>query len=490
MSSLHNVEAYVVTPQKHAPYFPLTDAGNGERFAAMHKDTARYCPEWKKWLVWDGMRWTRDTRGEVFLKAKLTARSITEDLKDCFDSETRKSIYKWAAQCEGGQRIREMLSAAEKEPEIAVLAGELDQNPWLFNLPNGTLDLHTGKLLEHDPSDLITQIGGCEYDAHAQCPNWHVFLDQLFPDKEDKDTQAITPSGMPHYLQRVIGYSLTGTITEQMINVLQGKGSNGKSLTVGTMLALFGEYGHTMEPDTITVRRNEKMATDIADLFGKRFVDCAETDEGKRFNEAMIKRMTGGEKLIGERKYENPFAFTPQFQIFFSTNHRPEVRGTDKGIWRRIQLVAFEQTFWDADKGETGLPHLQANKNLAEELKAELPGILNWAIEGCLAWQKDGLKAPVQIQNATNQYREEQDVLGAFLEDKCEMTTGVSVGFKELYTKYGSWCEEVSEFKIKQRAFNNALRERGFESEQGGANNTNFWKGLGLKERYSDWESK
>lgn len=462
---------------QNPPLFKLTDIGNGERFAAMHRDTARYCPEWKKWLVWDGARWMKDTRGQIFLKAKETVRSITDDLKMVYDKEGREAVMKWAMQSESGQRIREMLSAAEKEPEIAVLSSELDQDLWLFNLPNGTLDLRTGKLREHDPNDLITKIAGCEYDKGAQCPTMHVFLDQLFTKQEDRPGQE----EIPGYLQRVIGYSLTGTITEQMINVLQGKGSNGKSVFVATMLALFGEYGHTMEPETITVRKNEKMATDIADLFGKRFVDCAETDEGKRFNEAMIKRMTGGEKLTGERKFENPFTFTPQFQIFFSTNHRPEIRGTDKGIWRRIQLTAFEQTFWDEDKGETGLPHLKANKNLPEELRAELPGILNWAIEGCLKWQKDGLKAPKQIQEATNSYRDEQDVIGAFLRDCCEEVVGQWATAKEVYTKYGHWCDEVSEYKIKQRAFNNALRERGHVSDANGPNHTTIWKGLVVK---------
>lgn len=461
----------VVEPQKVAPFYPLTDLGNGERFAAMHADTVRYCPEWKKWLVWDSARWIKDTKGEVFLKAKETVRGITDDLPQCFDTETRKQIMKWAMQSEAGQRIREMLSAAEKETAIAVLANDLDQDLWLFNLLNGTLNLKTGQLQTHNPADLITKIGGCAYDKRAQCPTFYVFLDQVFLNQPD----------IPAYLQRIVGYSLTGTTVEQMINVLHGNGSNGKSRLVEAILALFGEYGHTIEPDTITVRKNDKMATDIADLFGKRFVDCAETDAGKRFNESMIKRMTGGEKLTGERKFENPFTFTPQFQIFFSTNHRPEIRGTDKGIWRRIQLTSFEQTFWDGDKGETGPLHLQANKNLAEELKGELPGILNWAIQGCLDWQKSGLQAPAQVQAATASYRAEQDVLGAFIEDCCMVAPPFVATAKEIYGKYGVWCEENGEFKMKQRAFNNALRERGFTSELGGANHTTMWNGLCLK---------
>lgn len=451
-----------------APYFPLTDMGNGERFAAMHEGRVRFCPEWKKWLLWDGARWKRDTKNEVFLYAKETVRAIPGDLPDCFNSDTRKAVLKWATKSEDSGSVRAMLSSAEKERSISVVSAELDRDLWLFNLPNGTLNLRTGRLQAHDPADLITKVGGCPFDARAKCPTWHVFLDQVFQEQAD----------IPDYIQRVIGYALTGTISEQMIVVFQGKGSNGKSKLVETILALFGEYGHTMEPETITVRRNEKMATDIADLFGKRFVDCAETDDGKRFNEAMIKRMTGGEKLTGERKFENPFTFTPAFQIFFSTNHRPEIRGTDRGIWRRIQLTAFEQTFWDADKGETGEPHLRANKTLADELRAELPGILNWAVQGCLQWQAGGLQAPLAIQAATDAYKSDQDTLGHFLADCCTLKIGVSCTAKELYAAYGHWCADSNEFAIKARAFNNQLRERGHESFQGGANNTTHWKGL------------
>lgn len=469
--------------ENSAPIFAPTDIGNAERFAHQHASSARYCHQWKQWLIWDGARWARDTKGQVFLKAKETIRSIPDEAQTCSGSK-RTELLKWAIKSESSQRVQAMLSLAEKEPGMAVLVEELDANPWLFNVLNGTIDLKTGRLREHDPDDLITKLGGAIFDEEAQCPNFVANLDTVFQGN----------AALIQYVKRAFGYSLTGVRWEQMILFLLGMGSNGKTLLTSIMLALFGDYGHTIDPGVLMLRRDDRMATGLADCQGKRLLVCSETNDGRRLDEALVKQITGGEAITAERKYENPFTFVPQFQIWFSTNHSPDIRGTDHGIWRRVQLLPFDVRFWDAEKGEEGPAHLQANKGLAEVLLSELPGILQWALQGCLEWQVDGLTTPEEVRNATAQYREDQDIIGAFIKECCDTGEPKNIRdtAKNLYTKYVKYCEDASEPPKKQRSFGDALKERGFvnKTEDGkeirASNGAAMWAGVALKR---DWNA-
>lgn len=450
-------------------HFALTDTGNAERFVAQHGESVRYCMTWKRWLVWD-RRWKPDEKNTVQQFSKETIRSIPSEIAHITDETRRVEILRHAARSENHARRVALLALAESERDIAVTAEELDADFWLFNVQNGTIDLRTGQLKPHNRADLLTKIAPVVYDSQAQCPIFLAYLEAIFRGRKE----------LINFLRRVIGYTLTGDIREQIFLVLHGRGSNGKSILLCILLELFGDYGHTMEPATISAKQNEKMATDIAELFGKRFVACSETNEGRRLDEAMIKRATGGEQLTGERKYERAFTFKPQFQIFFGTNHMPEIRGSDRGIWRRIHKIPFDETFWDGDKGETGAPELRADKDLLNKLRRELPGILSWAVAGCLEWQRNGLGTPEEVTAATEAYREEQDLLAAFLNDCCIRTNDARAKASELYGKYCNWCEASHEPTISQKRFGNQLAERGFKKGREAGTGKAVWFGIGL----------
>jgi putative DNA primase/helicase len=454
------------------PVFPLTDAGNGERLTFHHYSSAVYCVEWKKWLLWNSQRWEVDTRNAIFVLAKETARKIPEEAKSA-KGEDYAATLKWAIKSEAKERLNAMIFLASTEDGMSIEAGELDRNKWLFNVPNGTLDLKIGGLKPHDRADLLTKISPVNFDPHATCPLFLEFLHKIFRGRVN----------LIRFMQRVIGYSLTGETREQLFLVLHGDGSNGKGVLLKILLEIFGDYGSTIDPKTLYVKHTEGMATDIAELAGKRFLAGSEGNEGKRLDEALIKRMTGdGDQLTGERKFENPFTFTPQFQIFFATNHAPEIRGTDHAIWRRVQKVPFEVEFWNAEKGESGPPELQADTALFEKLRAEMPGILAWAVRGCLEWQRDGLGTPTEVLEATKTYRDEQDKLREFFIERCVEHPAATVNASELFKAYEKWVDENNEAKISSIAFGKRMQERGFSHHRQAGTGRKFWQGVGLKE--------
>jgi putative DNA primase/helicase len=452
------------------PVFALTDAGNGERLAFHYYSEAVYCIEWKKWLLWSGQRWEMDTRNAIFVLAKETARRIPAEAKSA-KGEDYGATLKWAIKSEAKERLNAMLFLGSTEDGMSVETREVDQNKWLFNVQNGTLNLKTGQLKPHDRADLLTKISPVHFDPHATCPLFLEFLHKIFQGRQN----------LIRFMQRVIGYSLTGETREQIFLVLFGAGSNGKSLLLKILRALFADYGHTMEAKTIYAKREDRMPSDVAELAGKRFVACSEANEGRRLDEATVKQITGGDEMTGERKYENQFSFTPQFQLFFATNHKPEIRGTDHAIWRRVQLVPFDVKFWDAEKGEKGPPELQADPALFDKLRAEMPGVLAWAVQGCLDWQRDGLGTPDEILNATRGYREEQDRLGAFFSERCVVTPTAIAKSSDLYAAYSVWADDNGEVKMTQTAMGKQLKERGFIKTLQAGTGKAVWRGVGCR---------
>ncbi len=459
------------------PVFALTDAGNGERLTFHQYGNAIYCVEWKKWLLWNGKQWEVDTRNHIFSLAKETARRIPEEAKAVKGDEYAATL-KWAIKSESRERLNAMIFLAATEEGMSVSAGELDRDLWRFNVQNGTLNLKTGELEPHDRAHLQTKISPVVFDPNALCPLFLEFLNKIF-----KSRRALI-----RFLQRVVGYSLTGDTREQMFLVLFGEGSNGKSLLLKILRELFADYGHTMDAKTIYAKREDRMPSDVAELAGKRFVACSEANEGRRLDEATVKQITGGDEMTGERKFENQFSFTPQFQLFFATNHKPEIRGTDHAMWRRVQLMPFEVRFWDTDKGESGPPELEADRGLFEKLRAEMSGILTWAVQGCLDWQREGLGTPDEVLSATSGYRNEQDRLGVFLSNSCVISDSFKVRNADIYADFLKWADENGEPKVSQRAFSSSLKERGFINRLQAGTGRAMWHGIGRRANENDEE--
>src|SRR5215213_4388400 len=385
-------------PNGHYPELrrTRTDYGNAERFVDEHGGSVCWCGPWRKFLVYDGRHWVRADTGEDERLLKSTVRGIYAEASEAEDSQERKAIADHAKRSESAKRINDALRLARSEPGIPILPHELDADPWLLNVLNGTVDLRTRELRPHDRRDLITKLAPVEYDPDAKAPNFEAFLARILPSE-----------ALRRFVQRAIGYAATGVVSEEVLVILYGVGANGKSTLVNILMEALGDYAMQAAPELLLAKRGSH-PTELADLFGARFVASVEVDEGRRLAEGLVKQLTGRDPIKARRMREDFWEFEPTHTVFLATNHRPEVRGTDHAIWRRIRLVPFEET----------IPKDEQDKKLAEKLRGEMPGILAWIVQGCLAYQQDGLGEPDKVRAATLDYRSEMDVLAGFIEDR------------------------------------------------------------------------
>lgn len=438
----------------------LTDLGNAQRLVARHGADLRYCELWRRWLVWDGRRWQKDETGEIYRRAKETTRAIYVEASREADEDQRKRIAKWAFNSEAERRIEAMVKLARSEPGIAITPEDLDRQPWLLNVQDGTLDLQRGELRPHRREDLLTKLAPVHYDPKAECPLWLAFLNRIMGGN----------ARLIGYLQRYVGYTLTGDGCEKVLLVGHGGGDNGKTTFVETVLALLGEdYAMTTPEATIAATRSDAIPNDVARLRGARFVVVSETAQDLRLNEGRIKAMTGRNRIAARFMHAEWFEFVPEFKLFIETNHRPQVQGTDNAIWNRLKLVPFA----------VAIPKVEQDKELPAKLREELPGILRWAVEGCLTWQREGLGEPEEIQAATADYRGDMDTLGDFIAAHCTLGEHERAKSTDLYAAYRGWSERVrGERPMSQVAFSTALIDRGFQRTK--SRGVMTYRGVGL----------
>lgn len=432
----------------------LTDAGNAARFAQQHGANVRFVPEWG-WMVWDGRRWRRDelTVRDLMLQ---TARGIHAEAATEPDPKAQAEIAKWARQSQQAQRIQAALWLSQ--PLLAARTDAFDREPWLLPVANGTVDLRTGELHPHRRQHLLTRLAPVFYDPAATCPTWTRFLERVLPDPEVRA-----------FVHRLAGYSLTGLTTEQVLAFLYGSGRNGKSVFVETLAALLGDYHTATRIETISVTRGGGIPNDVAALAGARLVTVSETPEGSRLNESLVKDLTGGDTITARFLRHEFFQFQPQFKLWIRGNHKPQIRGTDDGIWRRLLLIPFT----------VQIPPEEVDPTLPERLRDELPGILAWAVRGCLDWQRDGLSPPRVVTEAVAAYRSEMDLLGEFIAECCLIAPEAKAQASALYAAYRQWCEGNGHQPVSNTRFGLALGERGFQREKLG---TIRWLGIGLLE--------
>ena len=444
--------------------FNLTDLGNAERFAARHGEDVRYCHPWRKWLVWTGARWERDNAGRIHQLAKEAVRGIYREASDAEDDDRRKALAKHASASESETRIRAMIELSKSERPIS--PDELDADPWLLNVKNGTIDLRTGELREHRREDLITKVAPVEYDPDASAPALEAFLERVLPGEE-----------LRGFVQRAAGYSATGDTSEQCMFIHHGPGANGKSTFQETVSAALGDYAMRTPTETLLVKRAGGVPNDVARLKGARFVTASETEEGRRLAESLVKDLTGQDTISARFMWAEWFDFKPTHALHLSTNHKPEIRGTDAAIWRRIRLIPWAVT----------IPPAEQDKKLPEKLRGELPGVLAWIVRGCSKWLREGLKAPKEVRQATRAYRAEMDVLAAFLADCCQRDEDEEESAGELWGAWKRWCEETGEQVGTQKRFGGQLAERGFLNHRDSRTGRKVWSGVSL---LPNWESR
>ena len=413
-----------------------------------HRDW-RYVAAWGRWLVWDGHRW----RTEDTLAATDLIRCVCRHAAVHADNPRIASKLATSGTVGGVERL------ARADRRHAATTAEWDADPWLLNTPGGVVDLKTGRQRTHDRADRMTKITTAT--PSGDCPIWRQFLVEVTGG--DADLQA--------YLQRMAGYTLTGSTQEHALFFLYGTGANGKSVYVNTLATILGDYAANAPMDTFMETRTDRHPTDMAGLRGARFVAAIETEQGRRWAESKVKNLTGGDKISARFMRQDFFEFFPQFKLVVAGNHKPAIRNIDEAMKRRLHLIPFTIT----------VPPERRDKHLQQKLLAERDGILAWAVQGCLDWQRLGrLDPPQQVLEATEEYFEAEDALGRWLDERCVRESNAKSLAAELFNDWKQWADATGEFIGSQKRFSDLLIARGVEKWRNTVGLRGF-RGIGLK---------
>ncbi len=441
--------------------YKKSDVGNANRLINKHGANTRYIYEHKQWIYWNDGRWEFDNNGEIFRRATDTILDMYTEVAET-DPDKRESLSKFALRSENKGGLDNMIAVASKAKEVVMSQSDLDKDNYLLGVENGTVNLRTGVLKYSNRSDFITKRAHVMYGADAKCPRWLKFINEIM--NNDKE--------MAGYLQKVVGYSLTGDTTEQKFFFLHGFGANGKSVFIETISDLLGDYSTPTPVSTLMTKEKGALSNDVARLAGARFVAANETPEHSKFNESELKQLTGGDTVIARFLHKEYFTFEPVFKLWISGNHKP-VAGDSYGLWRRLILIPFNVKFAKKDR----------DAKLREKLLQELPGILNWAIEGCIKWQADGLKTPLAIRTAISEYKSEADTVQHWIDDCWETNSATDSEIKstELYKSYTDWVLQNGEFyKLTQNNLMRKLNERGVNTKR--KSSGKYYLGVALRD--------
>lgn len=434
-----------------------TDDDNANRLAFHHGKDIRYVGAWKSWIVWGQTHWKEDESHLVMALARDTARRIHDEVSQVPD-DRRKSRSKWAFQSRNNTRLQAMVSIARSNQDLNITPEHLDAEHWSLNFNNGTVDLHTGERRPHQREDLLTRFIPIDYDPDAPCGPWLEFLEQILPDPEVRS-----------YVQRCVGYSLTGDVSEQSLFFLHGGGENGKSTFMLAIQESLGDYAQTAQAETILARASKggEIRGDIAALKGARFVAIPDMPRGRRLNEGLVKQLTGSDRIRARRLYQDEFEFSPTHKLFIAMNSLPKVNDNTKGMWRRIKRIPFTAV----------IPEERKDPKLLFKLREFRAGIVAWGVAGCLAWQEHGLAEPEAVRAATQEYREDSDELGEFIADTCVLEPGARVTCKAIWDAYEAWCKERDETPIKRTDFAEALSTQP-DVKKDKSNGVRLWRGI------------
>lgn len=435
----------------------MTDTWNAKQFSNMFQGKILWCDPWNTWLIFKEGRWQRDDELKTVDLAKQVAKSMYERASQIDDDNERKAFVKWTLRTESRQALMNMIELAK--PDLSVRPELLNVDKYLLNLRNGTYDLRNDKLLSYSPEDRLTMMANVEYDPDAKCPKWIEFLNKIFAGDQD----------LIGFVQKALGYSLTGDTGEDCFFIVYGTGANGKTTFLNTIQTVLGDYAAQSRAETFLSKDRDTIPSDLARLKGRRFVVATEFPQGKVIAESLIKSLTGRDELTVRELFGKWFQYKPQFKIWLGTNHKPVVHDNSVGFWRRVKLIPFE----------VQIPVNERIRNFEDILLEEASGILNWMLEGYREWSKNGLGDTEKIREATAEYRDENDVLRDFLEERCIEDPNASISKKELYQAYVDWSTFNSEKTLSKGTFLRLIEERGYKPYR--SNKERGWKGITLK---------
>ena len=451
-----------LNPKDKNEPFPLTDAGNAELFAALYGHVLRFDHARNRWLIWEEHRWAPDSDGEVRRLAKKAARVRYRTALDIEDLDLRGKTASSAVRSESRQRLDACLALARSEHPIADSGMTWDPDPYLLGVANGVVDLRTGMIRSGHPDDRLTMQVPVQYHVKAECPRWQQFLHQVFQCDEE----------LIGFVQRALGYSLTGSVREQVLFLCYGTGSNGKSVFLDMLRNVLGDYAMNIPFTVLELQQRPSLTNDLASMAGRRLVTSSETNESTRLNEARIKALTGGDPVTARFLYSESFTYEPVAKFWLAVNHLPRVRDDSYGFWRRVRVLPFNEQFTGDD----------ADKGLPFKLLEELPGILNWGVQGARNWRLVGLAPPSAVMTATQAYRKDNDELDGFVADCCAVADGVRAEPGHLFSEYQRWSKEqgiLERHRLGSRSFGTRIRERFGDSVS--SNGKRYFLGIGLK---------
>lgn len=447
------------------------DQGRGLRMRDQFATVLKFNAVDKKWFFFNGSYWQEDIGNQrVELAAERVANSIKKEKPELsFSTKTDedKAMNEWYRfQKDSRSHMAKMHMIDEFKKYVIVKHGEFDKEDMLLNTESGYVDLSSGELHDHDIDKKFSHQTVAEYSDTVDAPLWEKFLNQIFNNDEE----------LIHYVQKAIGYSFTGSVDEQCLFILNGRGRNGKSVFSNVVSDVAGNYAKQMNVQTIVAKKNQSGSanSDIARLEGARIVTSSELNEGDRFDESLVKQLTGGDKILARFLYGSEFEYKPKFKIWMATNHLPIIRGTDDGIWRRIKIIPFN----------IQIPKEKVDKKLEYKLKAEYTGILNWIVQGAIMWQQEGLEDPEAVTKVIETYRAEMDPLDAFLEECCTTGQNYSIKAREMYDAYHEWAKESEEYKMSLNKFGREMSKKLLRVKR---RDGWYYVGLKLKEPDSDY---
>jgi P4 family phage/plasmid primase-like protien len=458
------VSDYQITTSKEelASLFemPAGDILAARYFACLNEGKNIFVPQYGMWFQWNGCYWKQDNHGGMDV-AKKTSDQFLKHTSDLFktDPQRYKPYINFASQLRNKGRLDCMLALAASEPSISVDSSVLDKNTLLLGVPNGVVDLPHGKLLPPSSDHYITQQAGYAFNENAQCPNWLKFLNAVFRG----DQSIIT------FIQVALGYTLTGSNTEELIFILYGNGANGKSVFGNVVAKILGSYGITGDSSVLVSQKPDTgPSSEMARYSGKRYVSFNETAAGNKLDARAVKVLAGREPIVARHLYQKAFEFTPQFTPWLRTNHKPIVTDTDDGIWRRLVLIPCKAVFTGANN----------DPNIESLLLSEGEGILRWIVEGAKIWCKAGLQIPSIIAGEVKIYRSDSDLFGEFLSDNIKRVTVGRTEQNLVWSRYLIWCHSENTHLGTKASFTRRLAECGYPAVK--SNGKRYYQGLEL----------